>query len=50
VLKEDIMAVLKEYHGPRKFEKSLNATFVSLIPKKDGLAQVVRASVFVIVQ
>jgi hypothetical protein len=34
ILKDDIMAVLKEYHTCGKFEKSLNATFVSLIPKK----------------
>jgi hypothetical protein len=32
VIKEDIMAVLSDYvYG--KFEKSLNATFLSLIPK-----------------
>jgi hypothetical protein len=34
VLKVDIMAVFKEFHRRGKFEKSFNATFVSLIPKK----------------
>jgi hypothetical protein len=34
VLKEDIMAVFREFHSQGKFEKSFNATFVSLIPKK----------------
>jgi hypothetical protein len=40
VLKEDIMAVFKEFHSRRKFEKSFNATFVSLIPKKAEAADV----------
>jgi hypothetical protein len=34
ILKTDIIAVLKEFQTSGKFEKSLNATFVSLIPKK----------------
>jgi hypothetical protein len=34
VLKVDIIVVLKEFHNSEKIEKSLNATFVSLIPKK----------------
>jgi len=34
VLKAHIIAVLKEFHNTGKFEKSLNATFVSLIPNK----------------
>jgi hypothetical protein len=29
------MKVLNEFHSRGKFEKSFNATFVSLIPKKD---------------
>jgi hypothetical protein len=37
VMKEDIMAILKEFHSQRKFVKSLKATFVSLIPKKTEL-------------
>jgi hypothetical protein len=34
VLKQDIMGVFSEFHNRRQFEKSFNATFVSLIPKK----------------
>jgi hypothetical protein len=34
VLKKDIMAVFSEFHNSCQFERSLNATFVSLIPKK----------------
>jgi hypothetical protein len=29
ILKEDIMAVFKEFHGRGSFEKSINATFTS---------------------
>jgi hypothetical protein len=36
VLKEDIMAAFKEFHGRGHFEKSINATFISQIPKKAG--------------
>jgi hypothetical protein len=28
------MKVFKEFHGQGKFDKSFNATFVSLFPKK----------------
>jgi hypothetical protein len=34
VLKKDIMAIFSEVHNSCQFERSLNATFVSLIPKK----------------
>ena len=34
ILHPDVMAVLNYFHGLSSFEKSLNATFVSLIPKK----------------
>jgi hypothetical protein len=34
VLKVDIMNVFHEFHAKGTFEKSLNATFHSLIPKK----------------
>jgi hypothetical protein len=34
VLKKDIMVVFLEFHNSSQFERSLNATFVSLIPKK----------------
>jgi hypothetical protein len=30
---------MKEFHSSEKFEKSLNATFVSLIPKKAGAVE-----------
>jgi hypothetical protein len=34
ILKEDIMAVFREFHSKRRFEKSINATFISLIQEK----------------
>jgi hypothetical protein len=40
VLKADIIAVLIEFHNNGNFEKSLNATFVSLIPKKAGAVEI----------
>jgi hypothetical protein len=33
VLKEDIMAVFFYFHARGKFEKSINSTFISFIPK-----------------
>jgi len=39
-VKEDIIAVFKEFNSRRKFQKSINATFVSLIPKKAGALEV----------
>ena len=36
VVKDDIMAVLEHVHAVGDFEKSLNATFIVLIPKKNG--------------
>jgi hypothetical protein len=36
VLKEDIMAVFSDFHVRGKFEKSINSTFISLIPKASG--------------
>jgi hypothetical protein len=38
VLKNDIMAVFSDFHARSKFEKSLNSTFISLIPKVLGAA------------
>jgi hypothetical protein len=32
-VKEDIMKVFREFHASGKFERSLNATFLTLIPK-----------------
>jgi hypothetical protein len=40
ILKTNIIAVLKEFQTSGKFEKSLNATFVSLIPKKAGAVDI----------
>jgi len=40
VLKVDIIEVLKEFHNSGKFEKSLHATFVLLIPKKVGAVEI----------
>jgi hypothetical protein len=40
VVKKDMMAVFKEFHESRKFEKSFNATFVALIPKKAGVVEI----------
>ena len=34
ILKSDIMAVFHHFHVTSQFEKSLNATFIALIPKK----------------
>jgi hypothetical protein len=39
VLKEDIMAVFSNFHAHGKFEKSLNSTFISLIPKVSRAAE-----------
>jgi len=40
ILKIDIMAFFAEFHAWGKFEKSFNATFVSMIPKKTGAMDV----------
>ena len=40
VVKKDMMALFKEFHESRKFEKSINATFVALIPKKAGAMEI----------
>jgi hypothetical protein len=37
VVKKDILVVFLEFHSQRLFEKSFNATFVSLIPKKTSV-------------
>jgi hypothetical protein len=36
VFKNDIMGVFQDFHAHSKFVKSLNATFITLIPKKSG--------------
>jgi hypothetical protein len=40
VLKEDIFSVFHYFHARGKFEKSLNATFIALIPKKSEVVDV----------
>jgi hypothetical protein len=36
VIKSDLMRVFQDFHTHSKFVKSLNATFIALIPKKHG--------------
>ena len=36
IVKDDVMAALHEFHAHGNFEKSINATFIALIPKKPG--------------
>ena len=40
ILKSDIMAVFYHFHVTSQFEKSLNATFIALIPKKATAVEV----------
>jgi hypothetical protein len=40
IIQSDIMAVLRYFQGAGSFEKSLNATFLALIPKKAGAVEV----------
>uniref|UniRef100_A0A2N9EHP5 Reverse transcriptase domain-containing protein n=1 Tax=Fagus sylvatica TaxID=28930 RepID=A0A2N9EHP5_FAGSY len=40
VVRNDVLAVCNEFHEHCQFERSLNATFVSLIPKKHGADQI----------
>ena len=39
-LKSDIVAVFNHFHVTGQFEKSLNATFIALIPKKAAVVDV----------
>jgi len=36
IVKADIMSVFHNFYRHERFEKSLNATFIALIPKKAG--------------
>ena len=40
ILKSDIMAVFHHFHVTGQFEKSLNATFIALIPKKAATVEI----------
>ena len=39
VVERDVLAVFEEFYQHSKFEKYLNATFIALIPKKNGCLQ-----------
>ena len=40
VVKRGVLAVFEEFYQHSKFEKSLNATFIALIPKKNGASNI----------
>jgi hypothetical protein len=40
VVKEDLMVVFAEFHARGKFVKSINSTFISLIPKVHGAKEI----------
>ncbi|XP_065634088.1 uncharacterized protein LOC136069461 [Quercus suber] len=40
VVERDVLAVFEEFHQHCKFEKSLNATFIALIPKKNDASNI----------
>ena len=40
VAERDVLAVFEEFYQHGKFEKSLNATFIALIPKKNGASNI----------
>jgi hypothetical protein len=40
VLKEDIMAVFREFHSKGSFERSINTTFIALIPRKASVVDI----------
>ena len=39
-MERDVLAVFEEFYQHSKFEKSLNATFKPLIPKKNGASNI----------
>ena len=39
VVERDVLAMFEEFYRHSKFEKSFNATFIALIPKKNGCLQ-----------
>ena len=40
VVERDVLAVFEEFYQHYKFEKSLNATFITLIPKKNDASNI----------
>ena len=40
VVKRDVLAVFEDFYQHSKFEKSLNATFIALIPKKNDASNI----------
>ncbi|XP_075655074.1 uncharacterized protein LOC142625274 [Castanea sativa] len=40
VVERDVLAVFEEFYQHNKFEKSLNATFIALIPKKNDASNI----------
>ena len=39
-MERDVLAVFEEFYLHNKFEKSLNATFLALVPKKNGASNI----------
>ena len=39
-MERDVLAMFEEFYQHSKFEKSLNATFIALIPKKNGASNI----------
>ena len=39
-METDVLAVFEEFYLHSKFEKSLNATFLALVPKKNGASNI----------
>ena len=39
-MERDVLVVFEEFYQHSKFEKSLNATFIALIPKKNGASNI----------
>ena len=39
-MEKDVLAVFEEFYQHSKFKKSLNATFITLIPKKNGASNI----------
>ena len=40
VVERDVLVVFEEFYHHNKFEKSLNATFIALIPKKNDASNI----------